>query len=119
MLPDELPYPHDERSSHGHQETGENKKKRHARVRRPILPQPCAAVLSARAGLTSEFGTGSGDPRLHGRTRAGRSRAGAIYALVKVPGARVRATLAAAWRPIGRDRSQAVCVNGDRKGSGD
>ena len=54
------------------------KKKRHARVRRPILPQPCAAVLSARAGLTSEFGTGSGDPRLHGRTRAGRSPARAV-----------------------------------------
>ena len=27
------------------------------------------------AGLASEFGTGSGDPRLHGRTRAGRSPA--------------------------------------------
>ena len=62
-------------------------KKRPARARLPILPQPCAAVLSATAGLTAEFGTGSGDPRLHGLARAGRSSCG---------------TLAAAWRPIGR-----------------
>ena len=73
------------------------KGKRPARVRRPILPQPGAAVLSARAGLTSEFGTGSGDPRLHGRTRAGRSY-----------GTRVRSprTLAAAWRPTGPRRGR-------------
>ena len=44
-------------------------KKCPTRVRQPTLPQPGAAVLSATAGLTSEFGTGSGDPRLHGRTR--------------------------------------------------
>ena len=62
-------------------------KKRPARARLPILPQPGAAVLSATAGLTAEFGTGSGDPRLHGLARAGRSSCG---------------TLAAAWRPIGR-----------------
>ena len=49
-------------------------RKRPARARLPILPQRCAAVLSATAGLTSEFGTGSGDPRLHGRARAGRSQ---------------------------------------------
>ena len=61
--------------------------KRPARARLPILPQPGAAVLSATAGLTAEFGTGSGDPRLHGLARAGRSSCG---------------TLAAAWRPIGR-----------------
>ena len=54
--------------------------KRPPRVRRPSLPQPGAAVLSARAGLTAEFGTGSGDPRLHGRTRGGRSPAGPLPA---------------------------------------
>ena len=69
-----------------------------ARVRRPILPQASPAVLSARAGLTSEFGTGSGDPRLHGRTRAGRCPAGPLH----------RATLAAAWRPT-EDRVRATC----------
>ena len=47
-------------------------RKRPARARLPILPQPGAAVLSATAGLTAEFGTGSGDPRLHGLARAGR-----------------------------------------------
>ena len=53
-----------------------------ARVRLPALPQPGAAVLSATAGLTSEFGTGSGvspPPWSHPRgARAfcpGRSRA--------------------------------------------
>lgn len=45
---------------------------RPARARRPILPQPCAAVLSAMAVLTSGFGMGPGDPRLQGRARAGR-----------------------------------------------
>ena len=52
-------------------------RRRPARARLPILPQPGAAVLSATAGLTSEFGTGSGDPRLHGRARAGRAPRGA------------------------------------------
>ena len=32
-----------------------------------------SAVLSAMAGLTSEFGMGSGDPRLSGSARRGRS----------------------------------------------
>lgn len=50
-------------------------KKRPPRARRPTLPQPCAAVLSAMAGLTSGFGMGPGDPRLHGRARGGRSPA--------------------------------------------
>ena len=44
------------------------------RARRPTLPQPGAAVLSAMAGLTAGFGMGPGDPRLRGRARAGRSR---------------------------------------------
>ncbi len=30
-------------------------------------PTDCTAVLSAMAGLTAEFGMGSGDPCLHGR----------------------------------------------------
>jgi hypothetical protein len=45
-------------------------KKCPARARRPILPQPSAVVLSAMMGLTTEFGTGSGDPHLHGHARA-------------------------------------------------
>ena len=34
-------------------------------------PTDCTAVLSAMAGLTAEFGMGSGDPCLHGSARAG------------------------------------------------
>ena len=34
--------------------------KRPPRARRPALPQPCAAVLSAKAGLTAGFGMGPG-----------------------------------------------------------
>lgn len=34
-------------------------------------PTDCTAVLSAMAGLTAEFGMGSGDPCLHGRAHAG------------------------------------------------
>ena len=49
--------------------------KRPPRARRPALPQPCAAVLSAKAGLTAGFGMGPGDPRLCGRARGGRSPA--------------------------------------------
>ena len=70
--------------------------KRPPRARRPILPQPDAAVLSAMAGLTSGFGMGPGDPRLHGRARAGRSRAG-LYGPVRAAGS-PRATLAVAQR---------------------
>ena len=73
--------------------------KRPLRARQPTLPQPGAAVLSAMRGLTSEFGTGSGDPRLHGRARGRRSR-GARYARFKVQGP-LRATLAAACVPPG------------------
>lgn len=47
--------------------------KRPPRARRPALPQPRAAVLSAKAGLTAGFGMGPGDPRLCGRARGGRS----------------------------------------------
>lgn len=49
--------------------------KRPPRARRPVLPQPGAAVLSAMAGLTAGFGMGPGDPRLRGRARGGRSPA--------------------------------------------
>ena len=40
----------------------------------PYPPTDCTAVLSAMAGLTAEFGMGSGDPCLHGRAREGYSR---------------------------------------------
>ena len=54
---------------------GACKQRKHPpRARRPILPRTDSAVLSAMAGLTSEFGMGSGDPRLHGRARGGCSR---------------------------------------------
>ena len=53
--------------------------KRPPRARRPALPQPCAAVLSAKAGLTAGFGMGPGDPRLCGRARGGRSPAAQMY----------------------------------------
>ena len=65
---------------------------RHARVAgaAPYPPTACAAVLSAMAGLTAEFGMGSGDPCLHGRARDGRATG---------PGSRPRGpTLGAAWR---------------------
>ena len=47
--------------------------KRPPRAERPILPRPGVAVLSARRGLTSEFGMASGEPPLHGSARGGRS----------------------------------------------
>ena len=52
--------------------------KRPPRARRPALPQPSAAVLSAKAGLTAGFGMGPGDPRLCGRARGGRSPAASL-----------------------------------------
>ena len=52
--------------------------KRPPRARRPALPQPRAAVLSAKAGLTAGFGMGPGDPRLCGRARGGRSPAASL-----------------------------------------
>ena len=62
--------------------------KRPPRARRPALPQPRAAVLSAKAGLTAGFGMGPGDPRLCGRARGGRSPAAQMYS--SLPGTPVR-----------------------------
>ena len=59
--------------------------KRPPRARRPALPQPGAAVLSAKAGLTAGFGMGPGDPRLCGRARGGRSPAALIWSLPGSP----------------------------------
>lgn len=59
--------------------------KRPPRARRPALPQPGAAVLSAKAGLTAGFGMGPGDPRLCGRARGGRSPAALMYGACQVP----------------------------------
>ena len=62
--------------------------KRPPRARRPALPQPRAAVLSAKAGLTAGFGMGPGDPRLCGRARGGRSPAAQMYS--SLPGTPLR-----------------------------
>lgn len=59
--------------------------KRPPRARRPALPQPGAAVLSAKAGLTAGFGMGPGDPRLCGRARGGRSPAASLWSLPGTP----------------------------------
>ncbi len=59
--------------------------KRPPRARRPALPQPCAAVLSAKAGLTAGFGMGPGDPRLCGRARGGRSPAAHVFEPARNP----------------------------------
>ena len=59
--------------------------KRPPRARRPALPQPGAAVLSAKAGLTAGFGMGPGDPRLCGRARGGRSPAALIFEPARSP----------------------------------
>ena len=59
--------------------------KRPPRARRPALPQPSAAVLSAKAGLTAGFGMGPGDPRLCGRARGGRSPAAHVCEPARVP----------------------------------
>ena len=59
--------------------------KRPPRARRPALPQPRAAVLSAKAGLTAGFGMGPGDPRLCGRARGGRSPAAHVWSLPGTP----------------------------------
>ncbi len=70
-----------------------HEEKRPPRARRPALPQPGAAVLSAKAGLTAGFGMGPGDPRLCGRARGGRSPAahGCEPARAPLPGR--------PWRP--------------------
>ena len=62
-----------------------HEEKRPPRARRPALPQPGAAVLSAKAGLTAGFGMGPGDPRLCGRARGGRSPAAHVYEPARVP----------------------------------
>lgn len=82
--------------------------KRPPRARRPALPQPRAAVLSAKAGLTAGFGMGPGDPRLCGRARGGRSPAASLWSL---PGPLAGATLAAAWRARKKIAHRARCFN--------
>ena len=69
--------------------------KRPPRARRPALPQPSAAVLSAKAGLTAGFGMGPGDPRLCGRARGGRSPAALIFEPARNP------SPGRPWRPHG------------------
>ena len=83
--------------------------KRPPRARRPALPQPGAAVLSAKAGLTAGFGMGPGDPRLCGRARGGRSPAAQMYS--SLPGPLSGATLAAAWRARKKMAHRARCFN--------
>ena len=83
--------------------------KRPPRARRPALPQPCAAVLSAKAGLTAGFGMGPGDPRLCGRARGGRSPAALIFEPARYPF--TGATLAAAWRARMKITHRARCFN--------
>lgn len=43
----------------------------------PYPPTACAAVLSARRGLTAGFGMGPGDPPLHGSAHGRCSHEGA------------------------------------------
>ena len=81
--------------------------KRPPRARRPALPQPRAAVLSAKAGLTAGFGMGPGDPRLCGRARGGRSPAALMYGACQEPLS--GATLAAAWRARQKIAHRARC----------
>ena len=69
--------------------------KRPPRARRPALPQPRAAVLSAKAGLTAGFGMGPGDPRLCGRARGGRSPAAQVFEPARNP------LPGRPWRPHG------------------
>ena len=63
-------------------------------ARRPVLPRPCAAVLSAMGGLTAGFGMGPGDPPLRGRAHGGCSHGTSRPArgLPGRPGVRMRAT---------------------------
>ena len=77
--------------------------KRPPRARRPALPQPCAAVLSAKAGLTAGFGMGPGDPRLCGRARGGRSPAAQMYS--SLPGTPVRGDPGGRMAGTGEDRA--------------
>jgi hypothetical protein len=66
--------------------------KRPARARLPILPSRHGSVLSATRGLTSEFGTGSGDPPLSGHARAGRSSLSGTLAAAQRPSRRSEAS---------------------------
>ena len=73
------------RGARGARGTRMHIEKRPPRARRPALPQPRAAVLSAKAGLTAGFGMGPGDPRLCGRARGGRSPAAQMYSSLPGP----------------------------------
>ena len=90
--------------------------KRPPRARRPALPQPCAAVLSAKAGLTAGFGMGPGDPRLCGRARGGRSPAAQVFEPARNP------CPGRPWRPHGghgrRSRIALGALIEDAKSSG-
>ena len=93
------------------------KEKRPPRARRPALPQPRAAVLSAKAGLTAGFGMGPGDPRLCGRARGGRSPAALLYS--SLPGTPVRGD--PGGRMAGTDRRWRIALGAlieDAKSSG-
>ena len=79
------------------EESPSERKKRPLRAERPVLPRPGAAVLSARRGLTAEFGMGSGDPPLCGSARGRRSR-GQLYVARPGPGCAPPAP----WRPHAR-----------------
>ena len=90
--------------------------KRPPRARRPALPQPGAAVLSAKAGLTAGFGMGPGDPRLCGRARGGRSPAALIWSL---PGTPHRGDPGGRMAGTGEDHaSRSVLIIEDAKSSG-
>ena len=78
---------------------GRSAEKRPLRAERPVLPRPGAAVLSARWGLTAEFGMGSGDPPLHGSARGRRSRGNCA------PSEGARGSPAPPWRLHARDTS--------------
>ena len=91
--------------------------KRPPRARRPALPQPRAAVLSAKAGLTAGFGMGPGDPRLCGRARGGRSPAAQMYS--SLPGTPVRGDPGGRMAGTGEDgASRSVLFIEDAKSSG-
>ena len=93
------------------------KEKRPPRARRPALPQPCAAVLSAMAGLTAGFGMGPGDPRLCGRARGGRSPAALLYS--SLPGTPLRGDPGGRMAGTEEDgASRSVLLIEDAKSSG-
>ena len=61
-------------------------RKRPPRARRPALPQPRAAVLSAKAGLTAGFGMGPGrSPPLWSRSRGALPRGSDVWSLPGTP----------------------------------